>query len=125
MSYIGHEYHLEKSQLKDAFEAAKKNKNAFLIHYGTSTYDFCCVNEESTATAKEGQLDQALKDLYGREDTCFQSFYLIDIYDTSKAFNDAVQDKRNKQAETLMSELRYQDALDSRVFWKKWLNIEP
>lgn len=125
MSYIGREYYLKDSQLKAAFERARKKKSAYLIHYGTSTYDFCCTSAESTDDAKQSKLDQAIQNLYKVKDTNFQSFYLIDVYDTSQAFNEAVHVEKTERAEKILSELRYQDALEGRPFWKKLFNVQP
>jgi len=132
MSYTGHEYNLNKSQLKRAFETAKSNEHAFLIHYGTSSNDYCSLIIEDTAEANQNNLFEEIADLYNRENTNHQRFFLVDIYNTAQTFNEAAQCDENRLAANLISEIKhqdsllaYQEALANRPFWKKLLNLEP
>ncbi|MEC7576131.1 MAG: hypothetical protein VYC19_06790 [Pseudomonadota bacterium] len=125
MSYIAREITLSAAALERAFEKAREDKKRYLIQYGTSSYDFRCVEIEYTSCAKDGKLNEEISKLYQDNDTSFQSFYITKIYDTSKAFNDVSNIDLTEKSRKVLDELRYKESLKARPFWKKWLNLEP
>ncbi len=121
MSYLWMEHYLEEEDLKSAFENAVTNNDAYLIHFGTSTNDFACVCDEHTQSASNNTVKDIITKNYNRHD----NLRVINVYDTSLAFEKAVMAVQPPAIKQTIDDIEHEYAMANRPLWKKLLDIAP
>ena len=121
MSYIFMDLFLDRDELKRAFEKAAANDRQYLIHFGTSSNDFASVCDEHTAEANDDNLKGVIRQNYSD----YENLRVINVYDTSKDFDNAVMAQQPDIIEKEMAALKHESAMSARPWWKVLFNINP